>query len=206
MKKEEFVALGISEELAEKAEKESLKELDGYIPKAEHEAAKQSKEQLEKDISDRDKQLEELKKTAGAGTEFKKQIETLQEENKKAKQEYEDSLKELKISTAVKLAIAADAQDVDIVAGLIDAKKLVLSDDGKISGLEEQVKELKTSKAFLFKADAGGQGQETGAAQQKPGYKPRAGGTTEGSIAKAVAETLNKEGADSNNPYANAWG
>ena len=33
MKKEEFVALGISEELAAKAETASLKELEGYVTK-----------------------------------------------------------------------------------------------------------------------------------------------------------------------------
>lgn len=32
MKKEDFVALGISEELAVKAEQESKKELEGYVP------------------------------------------------------------------------------------------------------------------------------------------------------------------------------
>lgn len=33
MKKEEFVALGINEKLAEKAAEESKKELAGYVPK-----------------------------------------------------------------------------------------------------------------------------------------------------------------------------
>ena len=36
MKKEEFIALGISEELAAKAEAASLKELEGYVEKSKH--------------------------------------------------------------------------------------------------------------------------------------------------------------------------
>ena len=39
MKKEEFVALGISEELAAKAEAASLKELEGYAEKGQLDAA-----------------------------------------------------------------------------------------------------------------------------------------------------------------------
>ena len=58
MKKEEFVALGISEELAGKAAEASKKELEGYVPKSELDTANAAKAQLEKDISERDKQLE----------------------------------------------------------------------------------------------------------------------------------------------------
>ena len=39
MKKEEFTALGISEELAAKAEEASLKELEGYVPKEQMDTA-----------------------------------------------------------------------------------------------------------------------------------------------------------------------
>ena len=51
MKKEDFVALGISEELASKAEQESKKELEGYVPKTDLEALNATKVQLEKDIT-----------------------------------------------------------------------------------------------------------------------------------------------------------
>ena len=47
MKKEDFVALGISEELAVKAEQESKKELVGYVPKTDLEALNATKAQLE---------------------------------------------------------------------------------------------------------------------------------------------------------------
>ena len=89
MKKEDFVALGISEELATKAEQESNKELEGYVPKADMEALNATKSQLEKDIKTRDKQLEELKKASGSSEELQKQITDLQAENKAAKEKYE---------------------------------------------------------------------------------------------------------------------
>ena len=39
------------------------------------------------------------------------------------------------------------------MAGLIDKTKLILSEDGKITGLDEQVKSLEENKAFLFKSE-----------------------------------------------------
>lgn len=165
MKKEEFVALGISEELAAKAETESKKELEGYVPKSELEAANTSKSQLEKDIKARDKQLEELKKASGSSEELQKQIETLQAENKTAKESYEADMKELRLSTAIKLALGDSAQDTDLVAGLFDKSKLILSEDGKVAGLDDQLKALKKDKAFLFK-------EEKAPQQQIKGGKP----------------------------------
>ena len=78
MKKEEFTALGISEELAAKAESASLKELEGYVPKEQMDTASAEKKRLQADITARDKQLEELKKASGDNAELKKQIEELQ--------------------------------------------------------------------------------------------------------------------------------
>ena len=51
------------------------------------------------------------------------------------------------------MAVAASAQDSELVAGLLDRNKLILGDDGKITGLDEQVKALKESKPFLFKTE-----------------------------------------------------
>lgn len=151
MKKEDFIALGISEDQATKAAEASKKELESYVPKADYDTANQAKGQLEKDIKDRDKQLEDLKKNSGDNAELKKQIETLQAENKAAVEKNEADMKELKLSTAIKLAIAESAQDADLVTGLFDKSKLILSDDGKVTGLEEQLKSIKESKPFLFK-------------------------------------------------------
>lgn len=199
MKKEEFIALGISEELAVKAEQESKKELEGYAPKTDLEAANTTKAQLEKDIKTRDKQLEELKKASGSNEELQKQITDLQAENKSAKEKYEADMKELKLNTAIKLAIGDAAHDVDLVAGLVDKGRLLLAEDGKITGLDEQVKALKEGKAFLFKESV----PDSKPGGSKPGYKPKAGETAENSWAKAVAEEANKEA--SQNPYADAW-
>ena len=142
---------GLTEEGAKKIAEASEKELEGYVTKDKYDTEVKAKEQLTKDIKDRDKQLETLKGQTGDNEELKKQIEALQKDNKTAKETYEKELKELKINNAIKLAINGDAQDADLVATLIDKEKLVVGNDGQIVGLDEQVKALKESKSFLFK-------------------------------------------------------
>ena len=52
MKKAEFVALGISEELAAKAEKASLEELKGYVERSKHEEVAEENKTLKTSVSD----------------------------------------------------------------------------------------------------------------------------------------------------------
>ena len=153
----EFVKnLGIAEDKTEDAVKKVKEFLDGnFIPKARFNEVNEKTKDLTSQLADRDKQLKELKKSAGDNDELKAKIESLEKANKDQKAAAEQKMKDLQISTAVKLAIGDSAQDADIVSGLIDKSKLVLGEDGKVVGLTEQVDELKKSKAFLFKnADA----------------------------------------------------
>ncbi len=164
MKQEEFTALGISEELAKKAAEASQKELEDFIPKSRFDEVNEAKKTLEKDVKARDKQLEELKKSNEDNETLQAQIKKLQDDNKAEKERYESELKSLRISNAVKLAVNGKVHDEDLVAGLIDKEKLVIGEDGKIIGLEEQVKSLQEKKAFLFKNEDAGS------------YKPQNGG------------------------------
>lgn len=138
------------------------------VPKDVYNAAADAKKKLEADLKDRDQQLEELKKSAGASEDLKQQIQTLQEENKKAQEKYEADLRELTLTNAIKLAVAGKVHDETLVAGLIDKDKLVIDGD-KVVGLEDQLKSLQEEKSFLFKT-AEGEGE------QKPGFKVGADG------------------------------
>lgn len=189
MKKEEFIVLGMSEELAEKAEKASEQELEGYVEKTKLDEVKKENQTLQQSVKDRDKQLEDLKKASGDHEELKKQIEKLQGENKAAKETYDAEMKELKLTTAIKLAVAGKVHDEDIAAGLFDRSKLILSDDGKVTGLEEQLKAIQKEKAFLFK-DAQPSGGNTG--KPKPSYKPQNGDTHNEGYAAQYATQKNE--------------
>lgn len=107
--------------------------------------------QLKTQVTERDGQLETLKASTGDVDAMKSQIMTLQADNQAAREKYEADMKEVKLSSAIKLALGESAQDAELVAGLFDKAKLILSEDGAVSGLEEQLKSLKKDKAFLFK-------------------------------------------------------
>ena len=81
MKKEEFIALGISAELAAKAEEASLKELGGYVEKTKFDEVSEENKTLKKSVSDRDKQLDDLKTANGDNEALKKQIEDMKQQN-----------------------------------------------------------------------------------------------------------------------------
>lgn len=126
------------------------------VPKQEFNEAIEAKKKLEGDIKTRDAQLEELKKKTGNAEELQEQIKNLQEENRQAQKKYDADMKELKVTNAIKVAIAGKVQDEDIVAGLVDREKLVVGKDGSIAGLDEQIKALQENKAFLFKDSSPG--------------------------------------------------
>lgn len=128
--------------------------LDGqYVTKSRFNEVNVEKKTLEEAVKERDKQLKTLKDSEGNVDDLKEQIKKLQADNKAATLKAASDMKALRLSTAIKLAIGDTAQDVDLVANLVDTSKLILSDDGKVTGLDEQIKVLKTEKSFLFKPD-----------------------------------------------------
>ena len=155
--------LEASEELAEKAATASADELKGYIPKTRFDEVNEEKKNLQTAKKKAEDDLEELKKTAGDNEALTKQISELQESQKQRAAEYDAQIKALKLTNAIRSGIT-DAQDADLVAGLVDQKKLILGDDGSVTGLEEQRKALREAKPCLFKAKGqDGKGGKAGA-------------------------------------------
>lgn len=154
MKKEDFTALGIAADLAEKAAAASAEELKGFVPKSRFDEVNEEKKNLQSAKKKADDDLEELKKSAGDNETLRKQITDLQNAAKEKDLEYAGQIKALKLTNAIRIGIT-DAQDVDLVAGLVDQSKLILGEDGKVTGLEEQLKALRENKPFLFKEQSG---------------------------------------------------
>lgn len=154
MKKEDFVKLGIDEELAKKCEEASQEELKGYIPKARFDEVNNEKKKLELDVRDRDGQLETLKKSTGDNEELKKQIEKLQADNKAKDDAHAAEIKQLKVDAALDSALtAAKAKNNTAVKALLkDMDKAELAEDGTIKGLAEQLEAIKKSDSYLFDA------------------------------------------------------
>lgn len=122
-----------------------------WIPKSKFDEANEARKQAEEALKERDKQLVDLKKAAEGNEELRKQIEQLQADNKAAAEQYEAKLRDMSVTTAIKLAVAGQAHDPDLVAGLLDKSKIEVDENGNIkAGLDDQLKTLRASKGFLF--------------------------------------------------------
>lgn len=134
---------------------------------------------LKTQVSDRDKQLETLKASAGDNEALTKQIADLQAENTKAKETHESEMTQLKVDFAVEKALTgANAKNIKAVKALLNLTDAKLDKDGNVKGLSEQIEKLTTGEdtKFLFDAPQQKQQQQTfkgfqpgASAQQKPG-------------------------------------
>ncbi|NGP62696.1 hypothetical protein FLT15_31800 [Paenibacillus thiaminolyticus] len=172
--------LGIADTEIAKIDAEVRKELPmHFVPKDKYNELADQRKKLEKDLTERDGQLEELRKSAGSSEELKKQIEQLQAANKEAAEKHAAELKELTLSNAISAALNGKVHNEKVVTGLINKEKLVIGDDGKIVGLEEQLTDLKASDAYLFKDDS--QQQQ----QTPPGFRVGGSGNPTPPVATA---------------------
>lgn len=151
MKREFLKELGLADEAIEKIMAENGKDINEL--KTAGTAAQTTIADLQKQISDRDKQLDTLKKSSGDNEALQAQITELQEANKAAKTEYEAQVKKLTLDSKVESALlAAKAKNVKAARALLDESKISL-DGENVLGLNEQLEALKKDAAYLFGED-----------------------------------------------------
>ena len=153
MNKEELLKLGLTEEQVEKVLSANMEQLKGFIPKSRFDEVNNAKKQAEKDLTERDKQLETLKNSSGDVETLRKTIETLQNDNKAATEKYNEELAKIKLAGAIDTALlGANAVNIKAVKALLDMDKIKL--DGEVLlGINEQLEALKTAEdsKMLFK-------------------------------------------------------
>ena len=190
MNKEDLLKLGLTEEQAEKVLSANTEQLKGFIPKARFDEVNNAKKQAEKDLSDRDKQLETLKNSTGDIETLKQTIETLQNENKAAMDKYNAELAEIKLAGAVDTALlGADALNVKAVKALLDMSKIKMDGD-VLLGINEQIESLKKAEdsKMLFKAVETGKQKGPNFAGVKPGEGNTGNG--ESNAPKSLADAI----------------
>lgn len=153
MNKEDLLKLGLSEEQVEKVLSANVEQLKGFIPKSRFDEVNNAKKQLEKDLNDRDVQLENLKNSSGDLETMKQIIENLQRDNKVAKDNFEAELAKFKLESAIDTTLlSSNAINTKAVKALLDMGKIKL--DGEVLiGINEQIEALKTAEdsKMLFK-------------------------------------------------------
>lgn len=153
MNKEKLLELGLTEEQA----KAVLEGFKGYVPPERFNEVNEAKKNAEALVSERDKQIEGLKKSTGDNEALKAEIEKLQSENKAAKEKYESDIKTLKINNAIDSALtSAGAKNLKAVRALLDMEKITLEGD-EVKGVSDQVKALMKAEdsSFLFNVKDG---------------------------------------------------
>ena len=155
MKKEELLKLGLDEETAEKVANASTEELKNYVPKSRFDEVNTAKKTAEDNVKARDQQIETLRTSAGMADDLKKQIETLQADNKRKDEEHAAEMKALQIDNAVSSALtAAKAKNLKAVKALLNLENAELADDGTVKGLADQIKALTEAEDSKFMFDS----------------------------------------------------
>lgn len=159
MKRTELEALGLSKEQIDSVMAANGTDIENAkkVATAESESLQNQIDSLQMTLKERNKQLETLQKSTGDVDDLKKQIATLQADNKAKDEAHAKELTQLKIDAAVEKALTdSGALNIKATKALLDdvLADAKLSDDGTIKGLSEQIEKLKSDDGskFLFKA------------------------------------------------------
>ena len=150
MNKEDLIAMGLTEEQAKKV----MDSLDGnFVTKTRFNEVNEENKTLKKSVSDRDKQLEDLKKSSGDNAALQQQISDLQKQNADQQKAHDEELAKLKLDNAVEIALSgAKAKNGKAVKAMLDMSKVKMGEDGNLSGFDEQIEALKKSSRFGSRA------------------------------------------------------
>ena len=104
MKREDLISWGLTDEQVKKV----MAGLDGdFVTKTRFNEVNEENKTLKQSVSDRDKQLNDLKKSSGDNAELKAQIEELQKKNTEQAKAHAAEMAQLKLDNAVDTALTA---------------------------------------------------------------------------------------------------
>ena len=163
-KLKEILGEELFKQLPEDKQKEykdkDLEDISGgaYIPKVRFDQVNESAKEYKKQVSERDKQITELKEEFKDTAGLKEKVEQLELDNKTQKEIYEKQLADVAFSNALEKSLGDyKVKDSKLVMALIDKDKLKVDGDTVI-GLKEQIEPLQKSHDFLFEKEVKGTG------------------------------------------------
>lgn len=149
MKREDLKELGLNDDQIAAVMTAYGKEVNPL--KEQVDSLTSERDNLKQQVSDRDGQLDDLRKNAGKNEELQATIKQLQDDNKAAAAKYQNDLaakeKGFKIEGALR---DAKARNVKAVLSLIDTDKVSVQKDGTLDGLTDQIAAVKQSDSYLF--------------------------------------------------------
>ena len=118
---------------------------------------KSQKEDLEEQLNTANNTIKDLKKNNADNEELQKTIKQHEYTIKSQKAEYENKVRNLTLDSAISSALTkAKAKYSDLLASKIDRDKLVINEDGTVTGLDEQLKGFKETYKDMFEVALSG--------------------------------------------------
>lgn len=153
---------------------------------AKHIVAKEQYNTKVKELDTANDTIKDLKKSNGDNEELQKTIKAHEDTIKQLQKDHEAELKGMKIDSAITKILADNkAKHPDLLAGKFDREKLLVTDDGKVTGLDDQLKGLKEIYKDMFTQTVAGR------EPNNPDSKPT-GNTTFESLVNS-ADTMTAE-------------
>lgn len=148
MTKDELKALGLNDDQIAKVTADYGK---NYVAKSQFNAKLEELKHAKAEMETRNKELDTLKKNNTDNDALSKELETMKQAAKTREKEYKDQMSKMKLDFAVETALSgAKAKNIKAVKALLSMDNVKLDDDGKLTGLAEQVEGLKKSDGYLF--------------------------------------------------------
>lgn len=174
---------GLSE-LLEKWKKEEIKDAtafeaeltkgglyEGYIPKDKFDEKNTEAKKLKEQLDAQTKLVNELKDKGNLSDEYKSQIDKLKAENEEKDKTYKAEIQKMRKDAAIEKALAgAKVREAKAFMPYLDENKILVNDDGTVTGLNEQIEAIKKDHAFLFNDEAAGSEGNEGGGNGKPHF------------------------------------
>lgn len=148
LKKEELIALGLTEEQANKI----VEDQKDYIPRSRLKEESDTVAALNKQMAERDADIKKLQGDAGKGSDLEKKLTELQAQYKTDTDALGKQLADQKLDAALDaVLVKAKARDPLSVKAHIKREALKLKDDGSVEGLD--IEALSKEKPYLFEIE-----------------------------------------------------
>ena len=106
---------------------------------------------LKAQIAERDKDLKNLRKNAKDNEELSNSYKELETKYKNDTADLTNKLNQSRLTSAVDRALnASKVRDTKAIKGFLDMDKVKLDEQGNLSGLDEQIKEIHQTAPYIF--------------------------------------------------------
>ena len=157
---------GLSE-LLEKYRKDEIKDasafeselikgglFEGFIPKDKFDEKNGEAKKLKEQLEAQTQLVEELKEKGNLSDGYRNQIDQLKASLEQKDKDYKAEIAGMRKRSAIEKAISeARAKESKAVMPYLDENRILVNDDGSVTGLKEQLEAIKKDHSFLFEEE-----------------------------------------------------